>query len=99
MHIPPIEIALYWAVESSLNWIKDSPLYYKIQQMRRSAPLKFKWYSPLQKLENTIVLHFKEGTPFMEVIYLEIICLWTEPLKIHITKRTKVGKLEYNQIA
>ena len=34
----------------------------------------------------------------MEVICLEIIYLWTEPLKIHITKRTKIGKLEYNQI-
>ena len=75
MHIPLIEIALYRAVESSLNRIKGSPLYYKIQQMRRSAPLKFKWYSPLQKLENTIALHLKEGTPPMEVIRPEIICL------------------------
>ena len=32
----------------------------------------------------------------MEVICLEIIYLWTEPLKIYITKRTEVGKLEYN---
>jgi len=67
--------------------------------MQRSAPLKFKWYSPLQKLENTIALHLKEGTLFIKIICLEIICLWTEPLKIHIIKRTKAGKLEHNQIA
>ena len=66
--------------------------------MQKSTLLKFKWYSPLQKLKNTIALHFKEGTLFIEIIYLEIICLQTEPLKIYITKKTEVGKLEYNQI-
>ena len=34
----------------------------------------------------------------MKVIYLKIICLWTKPLKIYITKGTEVGKLKYNQI-
>jgi len=67
--------------------------------MRRSAPSKFKWYSPLQKLENTIALHLKEGTPPIEVIRLEIICPWTKLPKIYITKGTEVGKLGYNQIA
>ena len=99
MHIPPIEISLYQAVESSLNRIRGSPLYYKIQQLRRSAPSKFKWYSPLQKLEHTVVLRLEEGTPPMEVIRPEIICPWTEPPKIHITKGTEAGKLEHNQIA
>ena len=36
--------------------------------------------------------------PFIEIIHLEIICLWTEPLKIYITKGTEAGKLEHNQI-
>jgi len=67
--------------------------------MRRSALSKFKWYSPLQKLENTIALHLKEGTPPIEVIRPEIIYPWTEPLKIHIIKGIEVGKLGYNQIA
>ena len=36
--------------------------------------------------------------PPIEVIHPEIICPWTEPLKIYITKGIEVGKLEYNQI-
>jgi hypothetical protein len=43
-----------------------------------------------------VALHLKEGTPPIEVIRLEIICLWTELLKIYITKGIEVGKLEYN---
>ena len=36
--------------------------------------------------------------PFIKVIYLEIIYLWTKLLKIYITKGIEAGKLKYNQI-
>ena len=68
MHIPPIKVALYRAVESSLNRIRGSPLYHKILQLRRSAPTKYQWYSPLQKLENNAMLRLPEGTlPIKEI--------------------------------
>ena len=85
-------------VESSLNRIRGLLLYHKIQQIQRSAPLKFKWYSPLQKLKSTIALHLKEGMPPIEVIRLEIIYPQTKLLKIYITKGIEAGKLKYNQI-
>ena len=46
-----------------------------------------------------MALRLEEGTPPMEVIRPEIICPWTKPPKIYITKGTEAGKLEHNQIA
>jgi hypothetical protein len=73
--------------------------YLLILASPRGLKRKLRRIMGTEKLESIVALRLKEGTPPIEIIRPEIICPWTELLKIYITKGTEVGKLEHNHIA